>query len=127
MAFYSRKVNNPELGVSGEEDAAKYLKKSGYKILDRGYRIPAGELDIVVCKKNTLVFVEVKARKGTKFGGPLAAVTKAKQRRIVTAALSYIGQKKLKYTSVRFDVVAIVEGSPLEHIENAFIPDRFSY
>ena len=71
----------------GEAQAARLLKKMGYKILEQNYRTPLGEIDIIAREKKTLVFVEVKARASTGYGHPKLAVTPAKQRRISMAAL----------------------------------------
>lgn len=112
-------------GTEAEEAACKFLKEKGYKILARNYSAPAGEIDIIAAHKDTLVFVEVKARAGASFGGPLAAVTQAKQRKIANTAVLYIKEKGLKYSNIRFDVAAVIQNN-IEHIENAFTPLRFT-
>lgn len=114
-------------GEEGEALAAKLLERKGFRILDRRYRTSRGELDIVAGKGGLLVFAEVKARSYEAFGGPVAAVGRAKINRITEAALSYIKERGLKPDSIRFDVIAIVSGREPEHLENAFIPPRFSY
>lgn len=114
-------------GEEGEAAAARLMERKGFRILARRYRTPRGELDIVALKGGTLVFVEVKARSYDAFGGPAAAVGRAKINRITEAALAYIKDNGAKPESIRFDVVAIVAGREPEHIENAFIPPRFSY
>ena len=113
------------IGNKGEDKAAKYLKKQGYKIIERNYNLPCGEVDIIAKKDKTLVFVEVKYRTNTDaFGGPIAAVTKAKQTRVINAALSYIKTKKPNYDGLMFDIIAISEDK-IEHIQNAFSSDKF--
>ena len=114
-------------GEEGENLAAALLVRKGFKILARRYRTPRGELDIVAGKGGLLVFAEVKARSCEAFGGPIAAVGRVKINRLTGAALSYIKEHSLKPDSIRFDVVAIVAGKEPEHIENAFVPPRFSY
>jgi TIGR00252 family protein len=113
------------IGNKAEDRATKYLKKQGYKILERNYNLPCGEIDIVAQKDNTLVFVEVKYRTNAEeFGGAVAAVTKAKQKRVINAAISYIKAKKVSYDALMFDIIA-VSGNKIEHIQNAFSSDKF--
>jgi len=114
-------------GEEGEACAARLLERKGFRILDRRYRTPRGEIDIVAIKGGTLVFTEVKARSYEAFGGPAAAVGRAKINRITEAALTYIKERGVKPECIRFDVITIVSGREPEHIENAFIPPRFSY
>ncbi len=113
------------IGNKGEDKATKYLKKQGYKIIERNYNLPCGEVDIIAQKNKTLVFVEVKYRTNADaFGGPIGAVTKAKQKRVINAALSYIKTKKPNYDGLMFDIIAI-SGDKIEHIQNAFSSDKF--
>ncbi len=109
-------------GTSGEREAERHLQAKGMRSLARGYRIPLGEIDLVMRDGKTVVFVEVKSRQS---GRPADAVTLEKQRRITIAALHFIKRYKLQDHSSRFDVVGIVwpEGSKepeIEHIPNAF-------
>ena len=107
-------------GNKAEEQAASYLKEKGYKILARNFAGKTGEIDIIAQdKQNTIIFVEVKQRKTNLFGGGLAAVNKAKQRRITLTAASYIKKTKISYTALRFDIITIT-GHDLKHYENAF-------
>ncbi len=111
------------LGKIGEKLAVAHLKKMKYKILERNYKCPLGEVDLVARDQNTLVFIEVKTRKTKDFGGPAAAVDLHKQRQLSKVALHYLNQKKLNNVPARFDVVAIELISPAAHIEvirNAF-------
>lgn len=116
-------MNN--LGAAGEKRAEEFLKTKGFKILERNFSRPFGEIDIIAIKRRLLVFVEVKARAYAAFGGPAAAVTPAKQKRITLAASAWLKQTKIKFDGVRFDVIAITD-TEIEHIENAFIPARMS-
>jgi len=79
-----------QLGKSGETTAVQYLKKNGYRILEQNYRTDLGEIDIIAKDKDTLVFIEVKARTSYRFGDPKYAVTQKKQRKISMVALSYL-------------------------------------
>jgi len=114
-----------DLGREGEELAAEFLRKKGYEILQKNYGRKSGELDIVAVRKNHLAFVEVKARGYEAYGGPLLAVTKSKQNKIVDAAALYIKEKRPKFDTLTFDVITVLDGK-IEHIENAFTPRRMT-
>ncbi len=110
------------LGDRGEREAARYLRRQGFRILVQGYRTPRGEVDLIARDGDTLVFVEVKTRRQ---GEPAEAVTPEKQRRLTLAALQFLKRHNLFEQRSRFDVVAIVWPDPgrapaIEHIRNAF-------
>lgn len=116
-----------ELGKWGEELAAKYLEQKGYVIRDRDWRQGKLDLDIVAVADDgeTVVFVEVKARKTNAFGQPEQAVDAKKIKRLVRAADSYV--KSLGVSApLRFDIVSIIgdqkEAQTIEHIVDAFNP-----
>jgi len=114
---------NRELGRKGEELAIRFLKKKGYRILERNYVCKLGEIDIVAREKDTLAFVEVKTRTSTLFGPPELSVTPFKQMQISKAALVYLKEKNLEEVKARFDVVSILlrpEGEEIELIRDAF-------
>ena len=111
------------LGKLGEELACAELQRRGYAVLDRRYRTRFGEIDIVCRHGATIVFVEVKARRGDKFGGAAEAVTVPKQRRIAQMAVDFLSRRRLADCPCRFDVVAVSfeRGQPrVEVYENAF-------
>jgi putative endonuclease len=111
------------LGKEGERIAELFLKKKGYKLIERNYRCTAGELDLVMLDHRVIVFVEVKTRTGIGYGTPLEAVESRKQQKMVYAAQFFLSAKKLGQREARFDVVGISwPGTQLvvEHIENAF-------
>jgi len=111
------------LGKEGERLAEQYLKKKGYKIVERNYRCRGAELDLIVLDRRVIVFVEVKTRTGHGFGSPFEAVEFRKQQKMIQAAQYFLNEKKLHQRDARFDVVGIcwAGGEPLvEHIENAF-------
>jgi putative endonuclease len=114
------------LGKAGEDRAAKFLTSQGYRILERNYRTPHGEIDLIALHQGTIVFVEVKTRTNDAFGAPELAVTPQKQRRMVNSALGYIKYRKLHQVPCRFDVVAISTAAEqeLSLIQNAFEMDR---
>jgi putative endonuclease len=110
-------------GKRGEEAAADFLVKEGYKILERNYRCPLGEVDIVALDKGTLAFVEVKTRSSSTFGLPEEAVNQRKRHRIAKAAQFFISRKRLFNNPARFDVVAVTISEGKEEvrvIKNAF-------
>jgi putative endonuclease len=105
------------LGKTGEDLACRELERCGYAILARRYRRRGGELDIVARDGATIVFVEVKTRRGLEWGSGAAAVTPLKQRRMVQVAMDYLVRHRLTGHSCRFDVVAIDVGSSAPAIE----------
>ena len=114
------------LGLEGETRACLALEARGYRILQRRYRTRFGELDIVARHDQTVVFVEVKTRRGRNFGDPASAVTTEKQRRLVAMATDYLARHGLTRAPARFDVVAVTmrpgEGPAVVIYPNAFRP-----
>jgi putative endonuclease len=111
------------LGKQGENFAVKFLKKIGYKILERNYRCALGEIDIIAKDKETLVFVEVKTRKTHKGAEPFESIGARKQAKIRDLAEYYLQEKSYSECEVRFDVLSIVlkdKEKQIEHIANAF-------
>lgn len=106
------------IGNDGEKQAEKYLKKQGYKIIDRNYFSRFGEIDIIALHKNCTVFVEVKKRKNELYDGGAAYVDVRKQKKIIKTAESYIQKKNLD-GEMRFDVIEI-NHEEINHIKNAF-------
>ena len=106
-------------GRAGEDAAATYLKKRGYKIVERNFRTRLGEIDIIAKHKNVLVFVEVKARADLSFQRPAESVTADKQRKIALTALYFLSANGLDDVPCRFDVIEVV-GKDVNHIINAF-------
>jgi putative endonuclease len=94
-------------GRSGEALAVRFLRKQGYRILEVNYQNRIGEIDIIAREGDTLVFVEVKARRNPALENPKAAVTPRKQRKIVQVAQAYLKVGGHQRKRVRFDVVAI--------------------
>lgn len=105
-------IQQARLGKQGEALACRELRRRGYAILARGYRTRAGEIDIIARDRDTLVFVEVKTRSSGHFGGPLAAVTADKRRRLVAMAQHYLARLGGGARPCRFDVVAIDTSGP---------------
>lgn len=112
------------IGQQGETLACQYLSRQGYRIILRNYRTKLGEIDIIAEERGTLVFVEVKTRRGHKCGHPFEAVTSAKCRQISKSALLYLAEKGREGHPARFDVVAVSfaggAAPVIELIKNAF-------
>ena len=126
-ASSSSASKNRELGMKGEEAAARFLMHRGYDILERNWSCPAGEVDIIAKDDDALIFVEVKTRSDMSRGFPSEAVTKAKRERYEKIALAYIAEHSTVHLCVRFDTVSLVvvgEGRAMvRHHINAFSAD----
>ena len=111
-------------GQLAENLAEHMLQKKGYRIVERNLRLAGGELDLIAEKQGTLVFIEVKARRGNQFGGAPYAITTRKKQQIIKLALCYLSKHGLTNTQCRFDAILVVgthEHSPqVTHIEQAF-------
>lgn len=117
-------MSNLLLGEKGEQTAVDYLTNIGYEILARRYRACTGEVDIIAQDGDTLVFIEVKARRTNKFGRPAEAVTYAKRTKITKTALCYLNQFHCTDSKCRFDIFEVFcspnDGFKCNHIINAF-------
>ncbi len=130
LGFFSSKLNSANgmagksTGHYGEEVAVAYLKQKGYSIVERNYRKRFGEIDIIAENGETVVFVEVKTRRSTRYGSPFDAVDDRKQKKMSRVALAYLNSRKLFDKLARFDVVAVMlrDGSPpeIEIVQDAF-------
>ena len=112
-------MNTRTKGNLGEDLAVKFLKKQGYKIVERNYTCQFGEIDIIAKHQNFYVFLEVKSRNSTDFGLPRYAVNVRKQQTIITCAKWWLSRNELMGSPVRFDVVEVV-GNDVNVITNAF-------
>lgn len=112
------------LGQSGEKLAALFLKKKGYKIIEKNYRSRFGEIDIIARDRKCLVFIEVKTRSSAAFGTPATSVDYRKQQQISKTAHAYLLDKQMADCDTRFDVVGItLQGTQRPQVElfiNAF-------
>ena len=112
------------LGKSGENYACRELERRGYAIVARRFRTRSGELDIIAREGETLVFVEVKARRTTRYGTPVEGVTALKRRRLLKMAAEYVLLRGVCNASCRFDIVSVLFGEGLrprvEVLKNAF-------
>jgi putative endonuclease len=99
--------SSQDLGRAGEAAAARFLARRGLVILARNLRSRLGEIDLLARDGQTLVFVEVKARRGSSGDPPEAAVDARKRARLARLALGYLAARRLGERSCRFDVVAV--------------------
>jgi putative endonuclease len=111
------------LGTDGERRAEAFLRAEKYTIVERNFRCPLGEIDLVALDHGTVVFVEVKTRTGAGHGTPLEAVDGRKQRQLQRAAQYYLATHRLLGRDARFDVVGVWwddGGGQCELVRNAF-------
>jgi putative endonuclease len=112
------------LGKRGEDIAAAYLVKGGYRILERNWRCARGEIDIVATLGGDLVFVEVKTRSSTAYGHPLESITLVKLARLRALAGAWCQAHPEVSGSLRIDAVAVLApcDAPyqLEHVAGVF-------
>ena len=128
------------IGLRGEQEAIRYLRKRGYKIIAHRERILRGDIDIVALDKRTVVFIEVRSKTTTERGHPTETIDTRKKQRICTLANAYIKRHRLEDYSFRLDVVTVLFTSPasiqnrwlfwrsgdspiIEHFQNAFESD----
>lgn len=110
-----------EIGDFGEEITSKYLEKNGYRILDRNYSKPFGEIDIIAIKGDMISFVEVKTRKSDDFAYAAEAVDYYKQERIKRASQAFLMQRNLTDFLISFDISEVyLDTRKINYIENAF-------
>jgi len=113
---------NRIIGLWGEQLASQYLEKKGFVILEKNWRWKRSEIDLIARDGNTIVFVEVKARKNSSYGHPEAFVTHSKAARIKRASVEYQYENNVN-GFIRFDIISIT-GNPsyfeIVHILDAF-------
>jgi len=125
LDWLQRRWPQPPLGRRGEQAAARYLRRKGYRILAQGDRARPGELDLVALDGRTVVFVEVKTRQTGESGHPAEAVDAQKQRRLTRLAVTWLKRRRLLDNPARFDVVAVTwptgqRRPDIEHFPAAF-------
>lgn len=113
-------------GKAAEDAAAKRLRREGYKILERNFSTPLGEVDIIALDGEVLCFIEVRFRSSNEFGGAIEALSSEKKRRVARMALNYLKARRLEDADMRFDFAAVekTEGGEfhVEIIKEAFWP-----
>jgi putative endonuclease len=117
-------MTNQELGILGENLAAKYLFEQGHKILKRNFRMQHLEVDIITAFEDKIHVTEVKTRQTAEIGEPWRAVTRAKQRQIIKVADYYLKENE-EERETQFNIISIVHNThrtDLEYIPDAFTP-----
>ncbi|MCW8417095.1 YraN family protein [Fluoribacter dumoffii] len=114
-----------EKGRLAEERALAYLKKQGLKLITQNYSCRLGEIDLIMRDEEHLVFIEVRSRVSTLFGGGIASVTYAKRKKILKTATNYmLAHQKYNQLALRFDVVSIDgESATITWVRDAFGAD----
>jgi putative endonuclease len=110
-------------GATGEQLAADYLRRQGLVLVERNFRVKGGEIDLICRDGKTTVFVEVRLRSNSSFGGAAASITATKQARLILAARHWL----LRHgeTPCRFDCILLdgLESRNIEWLRNAFSAD----
>lgn len=119
-------THNKSTGDQGEALVCAYLEARGYEIVARNWRCLAGEIDIVARHGDTLVFVEVKARRSLRAGLPAEAVTWRKRRTLHRVALEFLARSRLHHLPCRFDIVSVRMGPGGEPTGVEIVPGAFS-
>jgi putative endonuclease len=117
-------ADHNELGIKGEELAEKYLRNSGYEILERNWRFGKDEIDIIARDGDFIVIAEVKTRRTNYFGEPEEFVSRQKQRFLIRAANAYIEKNDID-CETRFDILSVLFGGKtytVKQIKDAFYP-----
>ena len=99
-----------DLGRRGEDCAAAYLERAGYRIIARNWRCREGEIDVIVAQTDIVAFVEVKTRSSTRFGHPFEAITAVKLARMRRLAAVWCAQSDIWPHRIRLDVIAVIMG-----------------
>ncbi len=107
-------------GAEAETMAAAFLERAGLRVIERNYRCRLGEIDLVARDGATTVFVEVRQRASSAFGGAAASITAAKRQRLIKAARHYLSRLRT-LPQCRFDAL-LIEGDPprIDWVKNAF-------
>jgi putative endonuclease len=113
------------LGRKGQELCEKFLKKQGYKLLERNFLCKTGEIDLIMAAPDgAIIFIEVKTRTNENFAEAEGAITAAKKTRMTRAANFFVKKHKLQDFPLRFDAVIVIigeNGEPeIRHYQNAF-------
>lgn len=117
------KSKNKIKGDLGEKVVSQYLEKYGYEVLERNFKCNFGEIDIIFRDKNEIVFSEIKARNGIKYGYPAEAVTYFKKKHIYNTAKYFLYKNNLSNKFIRFDVIEVYLSNKkpiINHIKSVF-------
>ena len=107
----------PATGSVGEQAALDAYRNLGYRLVTRNWRCRLGELDLILTRGSTLVFCEVKTRRGPAFGGGYEAVTWRKRAKIRSLAEAFLQERGGRPNAIRFDVASVALGPRGPHVE----------
>lgn len=106
----------------GEDKAVEFLRKMGYRILDRNYRCRFGEIDIVAKDRDYFVFIEVKTRRDVSYGRPVEAINQLKINKILKTLSFYLTQNRIHDSNIRIDAIEVYFNNfkdiRINHIQN---------
>lgn len=115
-----RSRTTAETGALIERQARAFFEERGLRFVAANFRTRFGELDLVMEDGETLVFVEVRYRRGDSHGGALASVTTHKQQRLLKAAAQFLAQHGAAHRMVRFDIVGVTGTAAPQWLRDAF-------
>lgn len=110
-------------GELGERIAERWLRRAGWRVLQRRFRSGHRDIDLVVEREGTVAFVEVKARRGSRFGQPVEAVNWRKQKELCKSARVWIDRHGRALEVYRFDVIGVLVEN--ERVRIRHVPDAF--
>ena len=114
-------MNNRQKGTIGEQTALEYMNKKGYELIDKNWHFSKNaEIDLIMMKDKTLVFIEVKSRSNLNYGHPFEAITQTKIKNIHLAVRGYLSShQSLSFKNIRIDGIAIINNPfSIEHLQN---------
>jgi putative endonuclease len=112
------------LGLLGERIAARWMRREGWQLLAHRFRSGHRDVDLIMQREHTIAFVEVKARRGERFGSPVEAVHARKQRELSKSAQVWVDRHGTPGAIYRFDVVGVLLDS--DNVRVRHVPDAFS-
>lgn len=124
MLENNHKNDTKKIGEKGESIATDFLKRKGYKIIERNFFCKQGEIDIIAKKEEEYIFCEVKTRRNFNYGEPRDSVNYIKRRHIWDATKYYVYKNDLCNKNIRFDVIEVYiynRGNYINHIKNITI------
>ncbi len=107
-------------GELAEQRACDFLLSNHFTLVERNFRCPHGELDLIMREGETLVIVEVRFRKNAKYGSALESVTASKQAKLIATTEFYLNTLTSDMPAIRFDVIGISGEGELQWVQNAF-------
>lgn len=118
------KLSRQQAGAHYELQARRFLERKGLRFIAANVHLRGGEIDLIMKQHKVIVFVEVRYRRSSHFGGAAASITRSKQQKLLLAARNWLARTSGSFDTVdcRFDVVAFT-GNEIEWLTNAFTAD----